>query len=175
MQILTLIGTVALPIIILGIILIGVFRKVDCFSAFTEGAKDGITTTISILPTLIGLMVAIAVFRASGALELLVTLLKPVGDLISLPKEVIPLVLLRPMSGSASLAMLSDIFTEYGPDSMVGRISSILMGSTETLFYTIAVYLAGSGIKKTSYIIPVALISNMISVIIANEVSRIFF
>lgn len=175
MQYLEKLSIVVLPVIIIGIILIGFIKKVDCFGSFTEGAKDGITTTLNILPSLVGLMVAIAVFRESGALDLLVKAVSPLANLASIPEEVLPLAFMRPISGGASLALLGDMFKQYGPDSIIGKMASTMMGSSETVFYTVAVYLSGAGIKKTEYIIPVALISNAIGVLIASRVVYLFF
>lgn len=172
MAVFNVISAFALPVVILGIILYGVRTKTDCFASFTDGAKDGITTTIGILPTLVGLMTAIAVFRASGAMDFIVELISPVTALLGIPKEVMPLAFLRPISGSASLAMLGDIYKTNGPDSLAGITASVMMGSTETVFYTIAVYLAGAGVKKTSYIVPVSLIISFSSVIIACIICR---
>lgn len=174
MDILNKINVIVIPAIITIIIFSGMLKKVDCFSSFKEGAKDGITATLNILPTLVGLMVSISVFRASEALDLLVKGFTPIAKFIKIPPEVLPLAFLRPVSGGASLALLSDIFKQYGPDSLIGKISATMMGSTETVFYTVAVYLAGAGVKKTQYIIPVALIAGGISVIVACRVVMLF-
>lgn len=144
-------------IIFLGILLYGLWKKVDCFGIFREGAKNGIETAIQIIPAMVGLMVAIAVFRASGAMDFIIKGLEPAAKAVGIPTEILPMAFLRPISGSASLAMLNDIFHTAGPDSLAGRIASVMMGSTETVFYTVAIYLSAVGIKKTGYIVPVAL------------------
>ena len=155
------------------ILLYGMTKKVDCFSSFCDGAKDGIETCVQIVPSMIGLMVAIAVFRESGAMDYLISFIKPFTALIGIPDAVLPLGLLRPISGSASLALLNDIFKNEGPDSLAGRIGSVMMGSTETIFYTIAIYLSAVGVKKTSYIVPVALLCSLFGFALACIVCRL--
>lgn len=160
-------------IIFLGILVFGLFKKVDCFGSFREGAKNGIETAFQIIPAMVGLMVAIAVFRASGVMDILVGWLTPVANVLHIPSEVIPMAFLRPVSGSASLAMLNDIFQTTGPDSLAGRIASVMMGSTETIFYTVAIYLSAVGIKKTGYIVPVALFCSLFGFALACVVCRV--
>ena len=138
----------AIPAIFLIILCVGMYKEIKVYDVFIEGAKEGITTVLKIIPSLEGLMVAVGVFRASGALDLLVFAFKPVSYILRIPPDAVPMIFLRPISGSASLAMLSDIFKVHGPDSFVGRVASTLMGSTETIFYTLAVYLGAVGIKK---------------------------
>lgn len=154
-------------IIFLGILLYGLWKKVDCFGTFREGAKNGIETAIQIIPAMVGLMVAISVFRASGAMDFVIDWLKPVARALGIPTEILPMAFLRPISGSASLAMLKDIFQTVGPDSLAGRIASVMMGSTETVFYTVAIYLSAVGIKKTGYIVPVALFCSFFGFVLA--------
>ena len=157
----------AVAIIFILILLYGMVRRVDCFSSFREGAKEGIETCIQIIPPMVGLMVAISVFRASGVMDMLISVFLPVTRHIGIPESVLPLALLRPVSGSASLALLEDIFQTEGPDSLAGRMASVMMGSTETIFYTIAIYLSAIGVKKTSYIVPVALICSFLGFVLA--------
>lgn len=159
-------------IIFLGILIFGLFKKVDCFNTFREGAKNGIETAFQIIPAMVGLMVAIAVFRASGVMDMLVAWLAPVASALHIPTEILPMAFLRPVSGSASLAMLNDIFQTTGPDSLAGRIASVMMGSTETIFYTVAIYLSAVGMKKTGYIIPVALFCSLFGFVLACVVCR---
>jgi len=145
----------------------GIAKRVDCFASFRDGAKDGIETCVQIVPTMVGLMVAIAVFRASGAMDFLISLLIPVTSIFGIPESVLPMALLRPVSGSGSLALLNDIFQNQGPDSTAGRISSVMMGSTETVFYITAVYLTAINVKKTSYIMPISLFCSFLGFIFA--------
>lgn len=165
----------AIPVIFLLILSMGLGKEVKVYDAFLEGAKEGFTTVIRIIPALIGLMVAIGVFRASGALDTLVFILKPIGQLIGLPKEAIPLAVLRPISGSASLALVSDILNKNGPDSFVGRLVSVMMGSTETIIYTMTVYFGAVGISKTRHTLPAALLAELCSIISAVFVCSLFF
>lgn len=160
-------------IIFLGILGFGLYKRIDCFNAFREGAKNGIETAFQIIPAMVGLMVAIAVFRASGVMDVLVTWLAPVANALHIPTEVLPMAFLRPISGSASLAMLNDIFQTVGPDSLAGRIASVMMGSTETIFYTVAIYLSAVGMKKTGYIVPVALFCSLFGFALACVVCRV--
>lgn len=157
----------AIPTIFLIILCAGMYREIKVYDVFLEGAKEGISTVLRIIPPLVGLMVAVGVFRASGALDLLVYAVKPVTSLFKIPSDALPLVFLRPISGSASLALLSDIFKVHGPDSFVGRVASTLMGSTETIFYTLAVYFGSVGIKNVRYTVAAALIADLASVIAA--------
>ncbi len=156
-----------LPFLVLGILLLAWTGKVNMFRAFTLGAGEGAKTILDIIPSLIGLFVAIGVFKASGAMELVVDLLSPLGKLLGIDGELFPLVLMRPVSGSASLALVQDIIKEQGPDSYLGRAAAVMMGSTETIFYTMAVYMGGSGIKKATGVLPAALAANLVSAVVA--------
>lgn len=152
-----------IPVLILFIVLAGWIRRIDIYNEFIEGAKDGLKVVTGILPTLIGLMVAVGVLRASGALELFVEYLRPLAELVSIPSELLPLLTVKLFSGSAATGILLDIFKNYGPDSYLGIAASILCASTETLFYTCSVYFMATasneqeGVKKTRYTIPGAL------------------
>ncbi len=163
------------PIIIGLIIIFGIVNKVCIFDVFIDGAKDGFKSTISILPTLVGLITAISMLKASGALDMFTSLVSPIFAKIGFPEQVIPLMLLRPVSGSGALALADSIFTEFGPDSFIGRISSVVLGSTETTFYAIAVYFGSIGIKKTRHTVPAALIADITSYIVASITVILFF
>ncbi len=165
----------ALPIIILAILGAGLLRNVRVFDAFAEGASEGIGTMVKILPSLVGIMTAVGVFRASGALDFIVWLLKPGASLLGIPAEAMPLALLRPVSGSASLALVSETIREYGPDSYIGRVVSTMMGSTETIFYTLAVYYGSAGIRNIKYTLLAALIADAVSVIASAWVCALVF
>lgn len=168
-------GTYVMPAVVLSIILFGFIRKVPVFDTFVAGAKEGLHSTIAILPTLIGLILAVSMFSASGALDLLSSFLAPVASLIGLPKQVMPLTLIRPISGSGSTAVLTQIFKDYGPDSLIGRIASVMSASTETTFYAIAVYFGAVNIKKTRHTIPAALTADLTVCIISALTVRLFF
>lgn len=157
----------AVPVFIFVFLMSGFISRIDVYDSFVSGAKSGLNATFNIIPALIGLMVAIAMFRESGCLELLSKALKPVTDLIHMPSEVVPLALLRPVSGSASLALVTDIFKNLGPDSLQGKIASIMMGSTETTIYTIAVYFGSVGIKNIRYTLLAALTADLCGIVMS--------
>lgn len=167
------ISSYAIPIVLAGIVLFGLIKKVDIFDAFLEGAKEGAVTTFQIMPAIIAILTAIGMFKASGAMDLLVQLVAPVCGAVGFPAELAPLAIIRPISGSSSLAVLEQILTDYGPDSPVGRIASVLQGSTETTFYTIAVYFGAVGITKTRYTVPCALASDFAGMIMSAAAVRL--
>ena len=150
-----------LPSIVLAFLVYGLVSGVAVFDLFLEGAKEGLATAARILPSLVGLMTAVGVFKASGALDMLSHSLKPVARLLGLPPEVMPLALLRPISGSGGMAVFRDLLQSYGPDSFIGRVASVMMGSTETTFYTIAVYYGAVGVHKTRHTLPAALSADL--------------
>ena len=165
----------AIPFIIVSIVLFGAFKKVNVYETFTDGAKDGFTTAISIIPFLVGMLVAIGVFRASGALDLITYALSPITNKIGMPGEVLPLALIRPLSGGGSSGVMNDLFTTYGPDSLIGRMASVMNGSTETTFYVLAVYFGAVGIKKTRHALPAGLIADAVGLITAVVVTNMMF
>lgn len=150
-----------MPAFILGIVLFGLFKKIDVLGAFLDGAADGMKVTIKIMPTLCALLAAIYMFRTSGALDFLTSFLSPITSFFKIPSELIPLGLLRPISGSGSLAIVSDLLKTYGADSLIGRAASVIMGSTETTFYAIAVYFGSVGIKNSRFTVKAALIADL--------------
>ena len=175
MDIISGMSSYAIPTIILVISALGMYKEVKVYDVFAEGAKEGISTVIRIIPALVGLMVAIGVFRASGALDLIVFAVKPITSFLKIPSEVVPLAFLRPISGSASLALVSDILKTYGADSFIGRLASTLMGSTETIFYTLAVYFGSVGIKNIRFTLVAALVADLVSVIAAVWICSLVF
>lgn len=169
----TYLSAFALPVLIGAFLVLGFAKKVNVYDCFVEGAKDGLQSLVGIVPPLVGLMVAIHMFRASGALELLANFLSPLLHAIHLPAEVLPLALLRPISGSASTAIVTDIFQTLGPDSPAGTIASVMMGSTETTFYTVAVYFGAVGVKNTRHTIAAALTADLTGMLLAVLVSHL--
>lgn len=165
----------AVPVLFLIILGSGLLRNVKVYDAFVEGAAEGISTVIKILPSLVGLLTAVGVFRASGALDYLIALLAPAATLLGVPGEAMPLALLRPVSGSASLALVSDMIRAYGPDSYIGRVVSTMMGSTETIFYTLTVYYGSVGIKNIRYTLVAALAADGVSVIASAWICALVF
>jgi len=142
-------------------------RKVPVYETFVEGAKDGFGTAINIIPHLVGMMVAISMFRASGALELMLSAVRPLFDWAGIPSEVLPLGILRPLTGAGSLAFTTDLIQTFGPDSMIGRIASTIQGSTDTTLYVLTVYFGAIGIRRTRYALKVGLFSDLVGFLAA--------
>lgn len=154
------------PVMVIIIIVHGYVKGIDIYDAFLEGAFEGIKTAVKIIPSLIAIFIAIGVFRGSKALDMFINFISPVTEFIKLPKEVLPLILIRPLSGSGALGTVKDIISHYGPDSMPGIIASVMMGSSETIFYTITVYFGSIGIKDHGHTLKAAMISYVISIFI---------
>lgn len=151
------------------------FKKVPVYESFVDGAKDGFSTAIGIIPHLVGMMVAISVFRASGALEFFTGWLSPLLARLSVPSEVLPLGILRPLTGTGSLAFTTDLIKTYGPDSMIGRIASTIQGSTDTTLYVLTVYFGAVGIRNGRYALKVGLFSDIVGFIAAIAVCLLLF
>ena len=175
MNIINFLSSVAMPMVILFIVIYGVKEKNRVFDTFLEGAKEGVKTTFSILPTLIGLFLAIGALRSSGVLDLITKLASPILNLLSFPSELMPLAVLRPISGSGSIAVATDIMKSCGVDSLIGNIASTIMGSTETTLYTIAVYTSCIKVKKTRYVILAALAADITGIIVSTIVCNLLF
>ncbi|MFP3387931.1 spore maturation protein [uncultured Brevibacillus sp.] len=155
----------AIPVMIAFVLLYGWSKRVPVYETFVEGAKGGLTTTIRILPHLIAMMVAVTMFRESGALELLLSAIRPALDAIHFPEEIVPLALLRPMTGTGSLAIATDLIAQYGPDSFLGRLAATMQGSTDTTLYVLTVYFGAVGIRNSAYALKVGLWSDLAGVI----------
>ena len=165
MQFLNFISNLAIPLIILIIVIYALKEKVRVFDDFLVGAKEGAEIVFNIFPTLIGLFVAVGALRSSGILDIIVKVLNPILSIINFPTELMPLAMLRPISGSSSMAIATDIMTHYGTDTSLGMMASVIMGSTETTLYTIAIYTSCVKIKKTRCILLAALIADMVGII----------
>lgn len=166
------ISTLIMPLIIILIIGYGLIKRERVFDTFLDGAKQGIETTIKIIPSIIGIMVAIGVFNSSGLMDIITSFISPITNFFGIPKQVAPLALMRPISGSASLGMLNQVLQEFDANSTIGKIASCIMGCTETTFYTIAVYFGAVGIKNTRYVLPVALIADLIAIVVVCNLIR---
>ena len=175
MQTLTYLSALFVPVFITGIVIYGIAKKVPVYESFVAGAKQGLTTVVRILPYVVGFVFAVNIFMASGCFDYVAAALSPVLGLAGIPPEILPLALMRPFSGSASIAILNSILTKYGPDSFAGRAASTLMGSSETLFYTTALYFGSVGIKKTRYTIPAGLISEAAGLVASVFFCNLFF
>ena len=156
-----------MPLFIAVVIVFGFIKKVPLFDAFVYGAKDGIGTLLKITPTLVGLIVAVDMLKASGATNFICDLVSPIADTLGFPKEIVPMVLLRPISGGGSTALLTNIYRDYGPDSFAGQTASVLAGSTETTFYAIAVYYGSVKISKTRHTLIAALFADFTAAVMA--------
>ena len=161
-----------IPSLLLIVSVIALSRKQDVYSALLEGGLDGLKLLLSIAPALVMLLTAVSLLRASGAIGLLSKWLAPVSAFLKIPVETLPLVLIRPFSGSAALAVGTDLMRVYGADSLIGRTAAIMLGSTETTFYTISVYFGAAGIKKTRYAIPAALLADLTGFVMAGICAR---
>ena len=163
------------PLLLLTASLLALRRKENTYDLLLSGAADGLKLLLSITPALIFLLTAVSMLRASGAVELISSLLAPVFGFFGIPPETAILILVRPLSGSAALAVGADLMAQYGPDSLIGRTAAVMLGSTETTFYTISVYFGAAGIKKTRYTIPAALIADLTGFLVALLTVKLFF
>ncbi len=167
--------SLAVPAIIGSVAVFALCRKVDVFEALKAGALDGLHIVYKILPALVALLTGVYMLRASGALDAFCALCRPLLDLIGIPPETASMIFIRPVSGSGALAVGSELIREYGPDSTIGRTAAVMLGSTETTFYVIAVYFGAAGIKKTRYAIPAALCADFTGFLVASLTVRLFF
>lgn len=165
MQVINYISSAAIPTVILIILLYGVAEKNKVYDTFLEGAKDGIEIVFKLFPTLVGIFLAVGALRQSGIIDLIIKLISPITNLLKIPNQILPLAMLRPISGSASMAVAVDIMQKYGVDTTIGLITSTIMGSTETTLYTIAVYTSCVGVKKTRFVLFAALIADFVGMI----------
>ncbi len=166
---------IILPLFVLIIIFYGVKKKVNVYDTFLEGAKEGLITTFNIFPAVIAMIFAINIFLDSNVLVFIINLLKPLIGNISLPMEIIPMAILRPISGTASLAIMNDIFMNFGPDSFVGRFASILQGCTDTTIYVIALYFGSIKITKIKHALWGGLFADLFGIISAIILTNLFF
>ena len=169
------ITVLVIPVFICAVLICAFIKRVDILKEFTIGAAEGLETAKKLIPTLVLFVTAIGMFRASGALDVLTSILSKPAAAIGIPKEVLPLVLLKPFSGSGSFAIIEDIFKNYGADSFIGRVASVIAGSTETTFYTIAVYFGAVNITKTRHTVPSAVAADLTGFILSAFFVRLFF
>ncbi len=167
MYVLLLVSKYAIPVIIGYIVFYGMSKKVSVYNVFLDGVTDGFKIVIEIAPTLVGLLMAVGIFRSSGFLDIICNFFSPLANLFNIPSELLPVSLVRMFSSSAATGMTLDIFKTYGPDSMLGNSVSIMMSSTETIFYTMSVYFLAVGVKKTRWTLPITLICTFTGFIIS--------
>lgn len=173
MKLMSFISNLAMPIIILIVVIYGISKKNKIFDEFLDGAKEGLGIVLSIFPTLVGLFVAIGALKSSGVLNIIINFLLPLLNVFKFPAEIMPLAILRPISGSSSIAIATDIMKTYGVDSNLGMIASTIMGSTETTLYTIAIYTSSLKIKKTRFVLFAALIADIVGIVTSVVTCRI--
>ncbi len=164
-----------IPCLIAFILIYGLIKKVDVFDEFVTGAKEGLSTSIKILPSLVILMTCVGMFKVSGGLDVITHALSPLTSLLHIPNEVVPLTLLRPISGSGALCLYKDILETNGADSLVSKIASVLMGSSETTFYTIAVYFGATQISKTRHTALCSVAGDLTTFIVSSLIIYLFF
>jgi spore maturation protein B len=165
----------AIPVMLVAIPLVGLLRKVKVYDVFIEGAKEGFDVGVRIIPFLVGILVAIGMFRASGAMDLLIAGLRPLATATRFPAELIPLAILRSLTGSGSLAFTTDLIKTHGPDSVIARMAATMYGSSETTFYVLAVYFGAVGVRRTRHAVPAALVGDLVAAIAAVAVCAWMF
>ncbi|MBI1804557.1 MAG: spore maturation protein [Ignavibacteriae bacterium] len=175
MNIIDVISILAIPALMLSIVVYGIIKKVKIYEAFVEGAKEGFNVGVRIIPYLVAMLVAIGIFRAGGAMEILASILSPVTRLIGMPPEALPMAIIRPLSGSGALGVMSEIIKSHGPDSLIGRMVSVMMGSSETTFYVLAVYFGAVGITKTRQAVPAGIIVDIVAVLVSVWLTNLIF
>ena len=164
-----------LPALIVGFPLYGLIKRVPVYEVFVEGAKEGFRVAVLIIPYLVAILFAIAMFRASGAMDFLTDVLRPVLSLIGFPAEVLPMAIVRPLTGSGSAALVADMINQYGEDSIFVKMAAVMFGSTETTFYVIAVYFGAVNIKRTRHALPAGLTADFAAMLIAVWTVRLLF
>lgn len=166
-QLIEVLSLLAIPLLVLVIVIHGAVKKVKIYEAFVEGAREGFNVGVRIIPYLVAMLVAIGIFRAGGALEFLTGLLAPVTGWIGMPSETLPMALMRPLSGSGALGIMAEILKVHGPDSLIGRMVSVMMGSGETTFYVLALYFGSVGITRTRQAVPAGLIADLVGILLS--------
>jgi spore maturation protein B len=174
-SIINLVSIIAIPLMIAVFLGWGFVKRVRVYEVFVEGAKDGFTTAIRIIPYLVAMLFAIGIFRASGAMDLLVVIVSPITNLIGMPADTLPMALMRPLSGSGSLGIMTELMKTHGPDSFVGVLASTMYGSSETTFYVLAVYFGAVNIKNYRHAVQVGLLADLAGMLGAVFICRILF
>jgi spore maturation protein B len=174
-EIMNIISVIAIPFVIFSFLFYGFFKKVKVYESFVEGAKEGFNVAVRIIPYLVAMLVAIGIFRASGAMDVFVAILSPITNLIGFPAEALPMALMRPLSGSGSLGIMTEIMKTHGPDSFLGLLVSTMYGSTETTFYVLAVYFGSVNIRKTRHAVLAGVISDITGLLAAFFICKLVF
>lgn len=166
-QILNILGNWVLPVMVVGIIAFALYKKVKIFDCFMAGAKKGIHTVYDLLPTITGLVLAITMLQKSGGMDLIAKLFSPISSFLGIPDEVTPMALISPISGGGSLTLFENVLKEYGPDSFLGRVGSVLMGSTDTTLYAVTVYYSAVNIKNSRHTLYAGLCADFASYVLS--------
>jgi spore maturation protein B len=174
-QIIEVLSLLAIPLLVLVIVIHGAAKKVKIYEAFVEGAREGFDVGVRIIPYLVAMLVAIGIFRAGGAMDLLTALLSPFTRWIGMPAETLPMALMRPLSGSGALGVMAETIKTQGPDSLVGRMVSVMMGSGETTFYVLAVYFGSVGITRTRQAVPAGIVADVVGILMSVWIVRWVF
>ena len=164
-----------IPCFLLIVLVTATWKRIPSYELFVEGGKEGVKMAFSLLPFLVGMIVAISILRSSGALDALIGLLSPILTLMGVPPEVLPLALIRPISGTAALGMTTELIQTYGPDSFIGRLAATMQGSTDTTFYILTIYFGAVGIKKMRYALKVGLLADLVGIIVSVIVVYMVF
>ncbi len=172
-KIITFASNLVIPLMIAIICIAGYIKKVNIYDTFIEGAKEGFTVAVRLIPFLVGMFVAIGIFRESGALSILTQILSPVAGQLDMPKELLPLALIRPLSGTGALEVTIDLIRKFGPDSVIGRMASTMQASSETTIYVITVYFGAVGIRKTRHSLAAGLLADLVAFLSSVAIWRI--
>ena len=175
MHLLQTISTLTIPVLLFIILAFGLARRVKVYDCFVEGVGEGLKTVVRIIPPILGIMIAVSMLRASGTLELIGHLMRPITRFLGMQDELLPLALLRPVSGGGSIGILTDLLHRFGADTMIGRTASVMMGSTETTFYILAVYFGATKIRNTRHALPAALTADVCGIIASVLVCNLLF
>ena len=172
---LSLVSYFVLPALLVGFPLYGLYKKVAVYEVFVDGAKEGFNVAVRIIPYLVAILFAIGMFRASGAMDFFVGALRPITAMIGIPAEVLPMALLRPLTGSGSAAIVVDLINQFGEDSIIVKMAATMFGSTETTFYVIAVYFGAVNVKKTRHAVPAGLTADFVGLVAAIYIVKFLF
>ncbi|HLR66358.1 spore maturation protein [Virgibacillus alimentarius] len=175
MGIITSVSTWLIPCFILFVLIVATWKRLPTYELFVEGGKEGVKMAFSLLPFLVGMIVAISILRSSGALEAFINLISPILLFVGIPPEIIPLAIVRPISGTAALGMTTEIIDNHGPDSFIGKLASTMQGSTDTTLYILTIYFGAVGIKKMGYALKVGLLADLIGILASIVIVTIIF
>lgn len=168
-------SSLVIPLMVLGIVIYGIFKKVDVYDTFIDGSKESFDMVLTLFPCLLAMILGVNLFTKSGLLPFLLQWFDPIFKILKVPSEIFPMALMRPISGSSTLALLNNVFTNYGPDSFIGRVASIIQGSTDTTFYIITLYFGSVGIKKVKYALWAGLLADLAGIIASIFIATYFF